>query len=72
MSSERVKLTPVYESVEDGWIEARISEIPQVITCGRDRGEAEAMLRDALREYLLAVEDSDARLPPGVTPDASI
>jgi predicted RNase H-like HicB family nuclease len=47
-------LTVVYEPVEDGWVQARIAEIPGVITAGRNRDEAKELVLDALREYLLA------------------
>jgi predicted RNase H-like HicB family nuclease len=51
-------LTVVFEPVEDGWVQARIAEVPAVITVGRDRSEARSMVEDALREYLLAVGDA--------------
>ena len=47
-------LTVVFEQVENGWIQARIAEIPAVITVGHDREEARSLVEDALREYLLA------------------
>jgi predicted RNase H-like HicB family nuclease len=65
-------LTPIYEEVEDGWIQGRIAEIPAVITAGRDRAEAEFMLRDALREYLDFLIAEGEPLPDAVTPDAEI
>jgi predicted RNase H-like HicB family nuclease len=49
-----VSLTAVYEPVEDGWVQARIREMPGVITAAPTRAEAEAMLLDALREFLLS------------------
>lgn len=52
-------LTIVFELVEDGWVQARIAEVPAVITVGRDRAEARSLVEDALREYLLAVADDD-------------
>jgi predicted RNase H-like HicB family nuclease len=66
MSTQRTKLTPVYREVEDGWIHAEIAEMPNVLTCGRDQAEAEWMLKDALREYLLALEDDGEAPPEGV------
>jgi predicted RNase H-like HicB family nuclease len=50
-----VKLTAIYEPVEAGWVQARIEELPGVITAGRTREEAKELLLDALREYLLAL-----------------
>lgn len=54
--------TAVYEEVEDGWTQARIAEIPGVITAGRDRGEAKELLQDALREYLASFMEPIAGL----------
>ena len=45
-------LTAVYEEVEQGWTQARIAEIPAVITAAPNRAEAKDLLEDALREYL--------------------
>jgi predicted RNase H-like HicB family nuclease len=47
-----VELTGIYETVEDGWVQARIRELPEVITAAPTREEAEVWLRDALREYV--------------------
>ena len=47
-------LTVVFEVVEGGWVQARIAEIPAVITVGHNREEARSLVEDALREYLLA------------------
>jgi predicted RNase H-like HicB family nuclease len=44
--------TAVFEEVEGGWIQARIAEVPGVITAGPSREEALDLLKDALREYL--------------------
>lgn len=44
--------TAVFEEVEGGWTQARIAEVPGVITAGQSRGEAKDLLQDALREYL--------------------
>ncbi len=55
---ERFELTAVFEPDEDGWVFAYIEEMPAVLTCGRTREEARALLPDALREYLLAAGQS--------------
>jgi predicted RNase H-like HicB family nuclease len=47
-----VSLTPIYETVENGWIQARIRELPEVLTVAPTQDEAQTMLRDALREYV--------------------
>ena len=49
-----LSLTAVYEPVENGCVQARIEEIPGVITAAPTRAEAEELLGDALRDYLLA------------------
>lgn len=51
---EPLTLTVVFEPVEDGWVQARLVEFPEVITAGRDRAEARELVVDALREFLLA------------------
>jgi predicted RNase H-like HicB family nuclease len=55
-----MKLTAVYEPVEDGWIQAHFLELPGVITAGRTREEASVMLRDALAEYLASFDSVPA------------
>lgn len=54
MASE-LQLTAVFEIVEDDWVQARIRELPEVITVARTRAEAEDLLRDALLEYVAAL-----------------
>ena len=52
-----IEITIAYEPVEDGWTQARIVELPAVITAGKTREEAKALVLDALREYLLSFRD---------------
>lgn len=52
-------LTAVYEPVEQGWVQARVRELPAVITAAPTRAEARTMLEDAVREYLLAMLDPE-------------
>ena len=52
--STPLALTAIYEPVEDGWIQARIQELPGVITAAPSLDEAKEMLEDALREYIAA------------------
>lgn len=40
--------TAVYEPTEDGWIFARVLEVPGAFSQGRGMEEARQMLRDAL------------------------
>jgi predicted RNase H-like HicB family nuclease len=63
MSSEtvdRIRLTAVLEPDEDGWINARVLELPSANTCARSLEEAKEMLADAVRE-LVASYASEAR-----------
>jgi predicted RNase H-like HicB family nuclease len=54
---ELLRLTPVYEQVEGGWTQAGLVELPGVITAAPTREEAQDMLLDALREFLLSFGD---------------
>lgn len=58
--SESLTFTAVYEPVEGGWVHAHLAEIPGVITAAPTRADAEVMLLDALREYLLSFTDPAA------------
>jgi predicted RNase H-like HicB family nuclease len=60
-----LKLTAVYEPVEDGWIQGRIAELPGVITAAPSLGEAKTMLRDALAEYLASFKTAPGASAPG-------
>ena len=59
---DALKYTAVFEKVEEGWTQARIAEIPGVITAAPNRDEAKELVRDALREYLASFMDSEIRL----------
>jgi predicted RNase H-like HicB family nuclease len=52
--------TAVFETVEDGWVQARVAELPAVITAAPTLDEAKALLLDAVREYLLALRQDPA------------
>ena len=70
MATTRFRLTAVYEPVEDGWVQARIEELPWVITAAPTRKEAAELLLDAVRGYLLALPDAtkaDHRQDRGAT-----
>jgi predicted RNase H-like HicB family nuclease len=45
-------LTVIYEPVEEGWVQARIEQLPGVITVAPTVEEAREMLADALLESL--------------------
>lgn len=49
-----VRLTPLYELVEGGWTQASLVELPGVLTAAPTREEAQDLLVDALREFLLS------------------
>ena len=54
----RISLTAVYEPVEEGWVQARLVELPAVITAAPTLAVARELLADALREYLLSLAES--------------
>jgi predicted RNase H-like HicB family nuclease len=58
-----LSFTAVYEQVEDGWTQARIEQLPAVVTAAPTAAEAKELLVDALSEYLLSLGASD-RPPP--------
>jgi predicted RNase H-like HicB family nuclease len=60
--ASEVTLTAIYEPVEDGWVQARVQELPEVITAGPSRKEAEDLLLDAILEYLTSL--SEAHVSP--------
>lgn len=62
--SKRLSLTAIFEPVESGWTQARIEEIPAVITAAPTAEEARELLLDALGEYLLSLRQAPAH-PPG-------
>ena len=47
--------TAVFETVEEGWVQARVAELPGVITVAPSLAEAKVLLVDAVREYLLSL-----------------
>ena len=54
---DRIRLTAVFESGEDGWINARVLELPGANTCARSVEEAKEMLADAVREVVASYVD---------------
>lgn len=61
-----LSLTAIYEPVENDWVQARVKELPGVITAAPTLEQAREMLGDAVREYLLAqLEEGDASGPLG-------
>jgi predicted RNase H-like HicB family nuclease len=64
--ASRVSFTAIYEPVENGWVQARIRELPGVITAAPSLKEAKELIADALREYLLSLRED--RQPSEVEP----
>ena len=63
--SETLRLTITYdEADEDGWIVARVVEVPGAISQGRTREDARENVLDALR-LMLAPDDDDANVAAG-------
>jgi predicted RNase H-like HicB family nuclease len=58
---QAMTFTARYETVEDGWVQATIDELPTVITAAPSYKEAKEGLADALHEYLLALGDLEKR-----------
>ena len=59
-----IRLTAVYEPDEQGWISARVLELPGANTCARTMEDARTMLADAVREFLASYAVEPA---PGTT-----
>jgi predicted RNase H-like HicB family nuclease len=51
----------VYETVEDGWVMARVPELPGAVTQGEDLAEARTMIREAVERLLPAYRENAAR-----------
>ena len=63
--SERLRLTITFdEPDEEGWIVARVIEVPGALSQGRSREEARVNLIDALR-LMLSPDDDDKRIVDG-------
>jgi predicted RNase H-like HicB family nuclease len=63
--SETLRLTITYdEPDEDGWIVARVVDVPGALSQGRTREEARENVLDALR-LMLAPDDDDPNVAAG-------
>jgi len=63
--NEKLQMTITYEEPdEDGWIVARVVEVPGAISQGRTREEARENVLDAL-QLMLAPDDDDASVAAG-------
>jgi predicted RNase H-like HicB family nuclease len=72
--SESVEFTVIYEDAGDGWVMARVAEVPEVITQGETVEEARSMVRSALRDwlefYVREQAGGTAEVPPGARSEA--
>jgi predicted RNase H-like HicB family nuclease len=60
VARESLHLTITYERGDDGWIIARIRQVPAAVSQGRTKAEARANVVDALRELALSfIEEGD-------------
>jgi predicted RNase H-like HicB family nuclease len=66
-SVDRLRLTAVYEPDENGWISARVLEIPGINTAARTEAEAKEMLADAVREFVASLADDAEKVATGAT-----
>jgi predicted RNase H-like HicB family nuclease len=63
--NEKLQMTITYEEPdEDGWIVARVVEVPGAMSQGRTRDEARENVVDAL-QLMLAPDDDDASVAAG-------
>jgi predicted RNase H-like HicB family nuclease len=63
--TERLRLTIAYEEPdEEGWIVARVAEVPGGLSQGRTREEARENVIDALR-LMLSPDDDDPNVADG-------
>jgi predicted RNase H-like HicB family nuclease len=61
--TESMILTPILREVENGWIEGRIKELPEVLTAAPTREQALEDLVDALREYVASLHEDGLPIP---------
>jgi predicted RNase H-like HicB family nuclease len=56
--------TAKYTKIDSGYL-GQLVEWPEVVTEGKDLEDCRAMLRDAVREMVLAYEQLGKEIPPG-------
>jgi predicted RNase H-like HicB family nuclease len=59
-----VTYTAKYTKIDSGYL-GQLVEWPEVVTEGKDLEDCRAMLRDALREMVLAYRQLGKEIPPG-------
>ena len=62
--TEMISYTAKYTKIDSGYL-GQLVEWPEVVTQGKDLEECRAMLRDALREMVLAYEQLGKEIPEG-------
>jgi predicted RNase H-like HicB family nuclease len=55
----------VYQPVEDGWIMARVPELPGAVTQGEDIAEARKMIKEAVELLLQSYRENAVKDAPG-------
>ena len=71
VQGEALELTVLLEDAGEGWIMARVPQLPGVVTQGRDRDEARRMARSAVRDWLTWwLEEQSPRDDEPPSPDA--
>jgi predicted RNase H-like HicB family nuclease len=59
-----ISYTAKYTKIDSGYL-GQLVEWPEVVTEGKDLEDCRAMLRDAVREMVLAYEQLGKEIPPG-------
>jgi predicted RNase H-like HicB family nuclease len=57
--------TVLYQPIEDGWVMARVPELPGAVTQGRDLSEARMMIKEAVELLLESYRENAAKDVPG-------
>jgi predicted RNase H-like HicB family nuclease len=60
MSVINREFSVVYEEIEDGWIMARVPELPGAVTQGKDLEEAKENIKEAIELLLESYRDHAA------------
>lgn len=63
--AQAVKYTVVYTTVEDGWVQAQLAELPGVVTVAPSRADVAEYLLNAMQAYLLSLQQPDADMGSG-------
>ena len=58
------EFTVIYTPIEDGWIMAKVPELPGAVTQGRDMDEAREMIQEAIELLLQSYSENAAKDAP--------